>query len=35
MNEKKRRQNEREYDSWIEMDDGSRIYSFEDGKRNM
>lgn len=29
MNEKKREQNEREYESWIEMMDGIRIYSFE------
>lgn len=29
MNEKKRRENESEYESWVEKEDGSRIYSFE------
>lgn len=29
MDEKKRKQNEKEFDQWIEKDDGGRIYSFE------
>lgn len=29
MNKEKRRKNEAEYDSWLEKDDGGRIYSFE------
>ncbi len=29
MKEKKRQKNENEYESWIEKEDGGRIYSFE------
>ena len=29
MNKKQRLKNEREYESWIEKEDGGRIYSFE------
>ena len=29
MNEEKRRKNEIEFESWIEKENGSRIYSFE------
>lgn len=29
MNDIKRKKNEREYDTWVEKEDGGRIYSFE------
>jgi hypothetical protein len=29
MNKKKREKNETEFESWIEKEDGNRIYSFE------
>lgn len=29
MNKKKREKNEAEFESWIEKEDGNRIYSFE------